>query len=390
MTAFIKARNVGLELMQDLQREGGRPASLLASLSGTERRYATLLSGIDFEAREGDRIGLIGLNGAGKTTLLRVLNGAFLPSSGHVDMRGTRLSLLNPTLGFEGRATVIENVFLRGTAMGLRKRQIEPVLEDILDFAGLADRGHFRLHHLSTGQRARLGFAISTAVQPDILLMDEWIITGDAAFIERARERMLGRFRDSRIVVLASHSTALLRELCNKALVLDQGRMRFYGDIGEGLEVYREIVERANTDLRRELANADPLLFGDCTGVIERIRAAGPLVEIQGWAEDGKGGEVGVVCVELDGRRHLFDEVERVDREDVRMHLGRSRGRFGFRVVVNRGESAGAETVARRLMVSVGRSESELGAPLPLAHAAVIESAAPATASAAARRAESA
>lgn len=373
MTAFIKVRNVGLELMQDLQREGGRPASLLASLSGTERRYATLLSGIDFEAREGDRIGLIGLNGAGKTTLLRVLNGAFLPSSGHVDMRGTRLSLLNPTLGFEERATVIENVFLRGTAMGLRKRQIEPVLEDILDFAGLADRGHFRLHHLSTGQRARLGFAISTAVQPDILLMDEWIITGDAAFIERARERMLGRFRDSRIVVLASHSTALLRELCNKALVLDQGRMRFYGDIGEGLEVYREIVERANTDLRRELANADPLLFGDCRGVIERIRTTGSLVEIQGWAEDGKGGEVGVICVELDGQVEMFEQFERLDREDVRLHLGRRHGRYGFRLRLDYGVAPSPETLVTRIKVSAGLSRQRLGAPLPVARGGIIE-----------------
>jgi ABC-type polysaccharide/polyol phosphate transport system ATPase subunit len=392
MTALIHAHRISLELPLDLQRTGGpaRAGTLRASLGGRERMVRTILRDIDFRAEDGDRIGVLGLNGAGKTTLLRVLNGALPPTNGRLERRGSVQSLLNPTLGFEEYASVVENVFLRGTAMGLRRTQLRAALPGILGFAGLEGKASHPLHTLSSGQRMRLGFSISTAIQPDILLMDEWLSTGDAAFIDRAQRRMRERFSDSRIVVMASHSPALVRILCNKAIVLEDGRMRFFGCVEDALVDYRSVVSKESAELRRELRKADPLLFGDCTGIIERIRAAGPLVEIQGWAEDGKGGEVGVVCVELDGRRHLFDEVERVDREDVRMHLGRSRGRFGFRVVVNRGESAGAETVARRLMVSVGRSASELGAPLPLAHAAVIESAAPATASAAARRAQSA
>lgn len=373
MSVYLKARDITLELAQDLQRPSERPAGFLGALSGTERLYEKVLAGISFEAKEGDRIGVVGLNGAGKTTLLRVLNGAFPPSNGYVDARGTRLSLLNPALGFEERATVIENVFLRGTAIGLRKRQIEPVLQDILEFAGLAERGYLPFHYLSAGQRARLGFALSTAVQPDILLMDEWIVTGDAAFIERARERMLGRFRDSRIVILASHSTALLRELCNKALVLDQGRMRFYGDIGEGLEVYREVVARTNENLRRELANADPLLFGQTLGLIERVSVAPGTLMIEGWAAAKGRREVCEILLQVDGNLIHVCNIERIDRDDVRRHLGRQRGYFGFRIQVPIPAKCGLSNILSRLKVSVGDGSSDGWIPLQLANAAIVQ-----------------
>lgn len=375
MNALLHAHRVSLELPIDLQRESSpeRAGTLRAALGGRERLYRKILSDIDFRAEEGDRIGILGLNGSGKTTLLRMLNGALPPTHGRLERRGVVQSLLNPMLGFEEHATVVENVFLRGTAMGLRRRQLRAALPDVLGFAGLEDKATHPLHTLSSGQRMRLGFSISTAVQPDILLMDEWLSTGDAAFLERAQQRMRGRFNDSRIVMLASHSPALVRILCNKAIVLHEGRMRYYGAVEEAIAEYRGVVSRESAALRKQLAKDDPLLFGDCVGVIERIRAAGPVLEIHGWAEDGKGGEVGVVCVELDGHTQFFEDFERMDREDVRLHLGRRRGRFGFRVVLEQFGMRNAQTVAERLNVSAGPSRAQLGVPLPLAKAGIVE-----------------
>ncbi len=372
MTAYLRARNVGLELPLDIHN-GSRTGALRAALGGRERVHRRILSGVDFTASEGDRIGLLGLNGAGKTTLLRVLNGAIPPTVGRVERDGSVQSLLNPMLGFDELATVVENVYLRGTAMGLRRRQLQNVMDDILMFAGLESKAGHPLHTLSSGQRMRLGFAISTAVQPDILFMDEWLSTGDAAFLDRAQQRMRSRFQGSRIVFLASHSPAFVRILCNKAIVLDEGRMRFFGAVEDALDDYRDVVSRASADMRAQIAEMDPLLFGDCTGIIERVRTVGPAIEIHGWAEDGKGGEVGVVRVELDGRTEFFEEFERFDREDVRLHLGRRSGRFGFCVTVNRGTLQSPETVMERLSVSAGASRSRLSVPLPLAKAGVVE-----------------
>jgi len=369
----LRAHEVCLELPQDSQSAGlGVTLGLRSAVSGTFRRYVTVLNRISFAAEDGDRIALLGLNGAGKSTLLRVLNGAFAPTRGSLEVRGTMQSLLNSTLGFAEQASVVENVMLRGTAMGLRRVQVQQALEDILDFAGLRERAQHRLHALSTGQRMRLGFAISTCVQPDILLMDEWIATGDAAFAERARSRLTQRFERSRIVVMASHGIELQRRMCNKALVLDGGRLRYYGGLEEGIDVYAQIVAKADQNQQAQALAAAPLLFGDCIGVVERIRIDAHDVRLEGWAVDTKGGEVAVVAVELAGASESRVP-ERVEREDVRLHLGKRSGRYGFRVVLPRPGGANDAELLSGLKVRTGRSPERLGLPLPLAAAALIE-----------------
>lgn len=374
MTVYLRARSVSLELPLDIQRmdQGDRPAGFKATLGGSERLYEKVLKDITFSAEEGDRIGVLGLNGAGKTTLLRVLNGAFFPTTGRIERMGVTQSLLNATLGFSEYASVSENVILRGTAMGLRRRQLDAAMPDILEFAGLASRITHRLHTLSAGQRMRLGFAISTAIQPDILLMDEWIGTGDESFIHRAQERMQSRFYGSRIVVLASHSTALLRSMCNKALVLDRGRMRFFGDIDAGLESYKDVVASANSQTRQNIAVNDPMLFGQNVGLIERIRITLDRIELEGWAVDENGNEAGVICIETpNGCERMTPE--RVDRQDVRLHLAKRSGHFGFRAALPRPTEFAAADLLAELKISVGTSQDRLCPPLPLAKAAVIE-----------------
>lgn len=376
MKPFIHAQNVSLELPLELQRDTGRAdaGSLKAALGGRDRFHRRILTGIDFRAEEGDRIGLLGLNGAGKTTLLRVLNGAFPPTSGRVERHGTTQSLLNPTLGFDDHATVVENVFLRGTAMGLRRRQLKAVLDDILLFAGLTEKAGHPLHTLSSGQRMRLGFATSTAIQPDILLMDEWLSTGDAAFLEQAQQRMRSRFHGSRIVVLASHSPALVRIMCTRAIVLHEGRMLHCGPVEDAMEAYRSVVSKAGAALRAQIASDDPLLFGDAVGMVERLRIGAESIEIEGWAVVDAGRESGMFCVEVAGRRHHLEAFERVEREDVLLHLGRRSGRYGFRVVVPC--TVAAHVDPRVIAVSAGADRDRLGPPLPFATRGVVETAA--------------
>jgi lipopolysaccharide transport system ATP-binding protein len=247
MTAYIKAQGLGLKVPHFLQTPH-KSSSLMSTLasaafSRSRRELRTLLSDITFAAEEGDRIALMGRNGAGKTTLLRVLTGAFQLTEGTLDIRGSRQALLNLGLGFNQEATVKENVYLRAIAMGMRATQIRDHMDAILDFAELGDVLNHRLLTLSSGQRMRLGFAISTSVQHDIMLLDEWLGAGDVAFVEKARQRMTDRVDGSKIVVLASHNFQLLRKVCNKGLVLDHGRLVHAGDLTSSIDAYKRIYQ---------------------------------------------------------------------------------------------------------------------------------------------------
>lgn len=244
--AFLAARNVSLELPVFRQKDSS-PGSWLsmlvrAAFDRPQREFRTILDDINFEAQEGDRIGIVGRNGAGKSTLLRILAGAYQPTRGWLDMKGSRQALLNISLGFNNEATLKENIYLRGTAMGMRTSQLMDLVAPVLEFAELADKANDRLKTLSSGQRMRLGFAIATAVQHDIMVMDEWIGAGDAAFITKAKDRMLGRVDGAKVVVLASHNFQLMKEVCNKGLLLERGKIQYFGDVRSTLREYEKIL----------------------------------------------------------------------------------------------------------------------------------------------------
>lgn len=172
----------------------------------------------------GDRLGLIGHNGAGKTTLLRAIAGAYFPDEGSILVEGKVASLLEPTLGMDTFVTGLENIRLRGLLMGLTNKQIEERTEAIAEFTGLGPFLGLPLKTYSAGMIGRLAFAVSTAVDADILLMDEWLGAGDANFRQQAHDRLMDLFSSSKIVVFASHDMGLLRDLCNKFIVLRSGR----------------------------------------------------------------------------------------------------------------------------------------------------------------------
>lgn len=242
MSACINVRNVTLELplfLQSARSAGSLFATLWsAAFNPPRREFRTILDDITFSAQSGDRIGLLGRNGAGKSSLLRILTEAYRPTRGEIEIHGSRQALLNVSLGFNNEATVLENLYLRGTAMGLTSSQVRDVIRPVLEFAELTDKTHHRLKTLSSGQRLRLGFSIATAVQHDIMIMDEWIGAGDAAFLQKARDRMRDRVDGAKIVVIASHNSALLRDVCNKGIVLESGRLQFLGEIEPAIKAY--------------------------------------------------------------------------------------------------------------------------------------------------------
>lgn len=230
---------------------------MAAATSRPRREYREILSRVSFAAKEGDRIAIMGRNGAGKTTLLRMLSGAFKPTSGYVEVCGSVQALLNLGLGFHADGTVRENVFVRAAAMGVPTRQVTRDLEEILHFAGLDHAANHRLSTLSSGQRMRLGFALSTSIQHDIMLMDEWFGAGDAEFVDKARERMVGRVADSKIVVLASHSFQMLRRICSTGLVLEAGEMVYFGPINQAIDEYKKIYQSTPEYIARRKFEAE-------------------------------------------------------------------------------------------------------------------------------------
>lgn len=197
---------------------GGRLGS---SLTGATE--VTALSKVSIQLKAGDRLGLIGHNGSGKTTLLRALSGAYEPDEGQIEIHGQIASLLDLNLGIDPSATGYDNIRLRGRIAGLTAREIEGKLEEIGEFTGLGPFLAMPLKTYSAGMQARLAFAVATAVEADVLLMDEWIAVGDAQFQKIAHRRLLSLMERAGILVLASHDIELIRLYCNKVMVMKGG-----------------------------------------------------------------------------------------------------------------------------------------------------------------------
>lgn len=240
---LIEANKLTLHVPVITPRErslAANPLRLLGDLYFTraQRRVDTLLQGVTFTLMPGDRLGVIGMNGAGKSTLLRVLAGIYTPSQGTLTVRGTAKGLFDISLGMLNDATGLENIYLRGLQMGLELKQIRALIPEVLAFSELKDSIDKPLATYSTGMRLRLAIAVSTMIEPEILLLDEWIGAGDTAFREKVRMRMLSLVERSSGLVLATHNVSLMRDLCTKGLVLDGGRTAFYGPIDEALDFY--------------------------------------------------------------------------------------------------------------------------------------------------------
>ncbi|MFV3074452.1 ABC transporter ATP-binding protein [Niveispirillum fermenti] len=205
---------------------------------GTEpggRVHIDALRGVTLDLGEGDRVGLIGHNGAGKSTLLRTMAGIYEPTSGRVQVQGRVSPMFDLMLGIDPDATGRENLRLRGLLLGLTPGEIEEYAAEIGDFSGLGEYLDLPVKAYSSGMLLRLMFAVATAISPEILLLDEWITAGDAAFMERAEKRVNALIDRASLMVIASHSRDLIERLCNKVAVLEHGRVVEFGPVTPAL-----------------------------------------------------------------------------------------------------------------------------------------------------------
>ena len=196
------------------------------------------LDDVSVALEHGDRLGVVGHNGAGKTTLLRVMAGVYEPVRGHVWRRGRTASLLNVSLGIDDDATGYENIMTRGLLLGLSPEEVQERTAEIAAFTELGDYLAMPAHTYSSGMRFRLGFAVCTCFEPEILLMDEWLSVGDRHFVEKAQRRLEEFVDRAGILVLASQNASLLKRVCTTGVLLDAGKVKSTGPINEVLEDY--------------------------------------------------------------------------------------------------------------------------------------------------------
>ncbi|GKS98845.1 ABC transporter ATP-binding protein [Acidovorax sp. SUPP3434] len=196
------------------------------------------LRDIDIHLRTGDRVALIGRNGAGKTTLLRVMSGIYEPEQGEILSSGKLTALTDLMLGVDPEASGYDFVITRGIVMGLTRAQAKGLFSDVEEFTELGDYLYLPVRSYSTGMLLRLAFAVSTAIVPDILLMDEMIGVGDSRFLERAHRRLGKLMSQVEIMVLASHNEEILRAFCTKGIVMTEGRVVHQGSLEECLELH--------------------------------------------------------------------------------------------------------------------------------------------------------
>lgn len=226
----IKADNLSLIYKLHEKLTLSVPDRRLGSTGGRiggsgRRQFVQALDGISFELRAGDRLGLVGPNGAGKTTLLKVLYGIYAPSAGSVTIKGKVDALFNINIGFRPEATGRRNIVLRGLINGWTEAEIEEKMGSIIEFSELGDFIDLPFKTYSQGMAARLAFSVATSLDPEILLMDEWIGAGDASFQDKAKRRMDELAEKAGIIVLASHNESLIESVCTKTMTLKSGRM---------------------------------------------------------------------------------------------------------------------------------------------------------------------
>ncbi len=203
------------------------------------------LDDLSFELREGDRLGLIGQNGAGKSTLLKVMSGGYRPSSGTIGIEGEIASLLTLGIGFDVEDTGLDNIYTGCLFFGMSPAQIRDKTEEIAEFTELGEYLKMPVRTYSSGMQVRLSFAIATAIDPDILLLDEVLGAGDVQFMTKARQRIERLMSRASLMVLASHSNAVIRQLCNKAIYLRAGHVEEFGDVDSMIAAYERYVAAA-------------------------------------------------------------------------------------------------------------------------------------------------
>ena len=217
-----------------LRRQGPPPSSEFWALQDVSLRV-----------HKGERVGIVGHNGAGKSTLLRMLARIYPPTSGQIAIQGKVAPLIEMGAGFNPELSGFDNILFNGAMLGLGRKEMIAKAPEIFEFTGLGEFADLPLKYYSTGMYMRLAFAIASEVDAEVLLIDESLGTGDAAFVDKAKARIKGLLDRSNVVVLVSHDMSALRELCNRGIWMDHGRVVGDGPIDEVIDRYLEAASRS-------------------------------------------------------------------------------------------------------------------------------------------------
>ncbi|MDO4720792.1 MAG: ABC transporter ATP-binding protein [Peptostreptococcaceae bacterium] len=189
------------------------------------------LKSLNLNVREGERVSIIGHNGAGKSTLLKTISGIYFPTSGSVDVQGRISGMFELATGFEMEMNGWDNMYLRGLMLGEHPRDIKAKMQEIAEFSELGNFLNMPVKYYSSGMFVRLAFSISTAIKPDILLLDEVVAAGDASFLEKAKKRMKEMMNSAKIIVLVTHSMQTATESSDRCLWMERGKLLMDGDV---------------------------------------------------------------------------------------------------------------------------------------------------------------
>ena len=239
--AYIKLQNVNVSFKIFSNNQRSIKNKILNFTTGgkiiksaTKHDQVVALNNINLSLSKGDRLGIIGHNGSGKTTLLRVLSGIYVPVSGFYESNGTISSLLDISMGLDIDATGYENIYIRGLLHGLSKDEIRKSIDEIKTFSGLGDFINYPVNTYSSGMMMRLAFSISTTINSQILILDEWLSVGDEDFSKKAEKRLKDMVNKSEILVFASHNFDMVRSICNKIITLEHGNVLSYKENNYG------------------------------------------------------------------------------------------------------------------------------------------------------------
>lgn len=198
------------------------------------------LDNISLTVEKGETVGVIGQNGAGKSTLMKLIAGITFPTSGTIKVNGTVGALINLGAGFNPDFTGRKNIYYKGILLGLEEKDIDVIIDDIIEFVELGEYFDMPLRMYSSGMAARLGFALAVFMNPDVLIVDEVFAVGDKGFQEKSRAKTTELFRAGKSILFSSHSDSLIRQFCEKVIYIRDGKIVYNGDAEKGLQKYNE------------------------------------------------------------------------------------------------------------------------------------------------------
>ncbi len=198
------------------------------------------LTNINLTIKKGDVVGFIGKNGAGKSTLMKIIAGITMHTEGYLNVEGKVNSLINLGAGFNQKYTGRQNIYYKGLLMGMSNREINNIIDDIIEFCELGEYFDLPLYMYSSGMSARLGFALAIFADHDILIVDEVFAVGDKAFREKSSKKMAELFKSGKSIIFASHSETQIRQFCNRAIFIDEKKIAVDGTVEEALNAYNK------------------------------------------------------------------------------------------------------------------------------------------------------